>query len=660
VAATAALAMALLNCGSSVADVTLASGLPQAPRVSAAGQAFAWSVFEPATSTWRLLVRREGVTQVLPIAGRSTPFDVDLGDDGHGGLVASYSRCSAAMRGTELPHGCRLYYYDFATGTERPIAVANARGFSQFDPSMAAGRVAFARIGDRRRVGAGNRARIYVQSLAGGKPRRQPGGFENNASATGPTGLDLSATALAFSWDAQGATAFEPFSVATSQVSVDYLSGTQILVALGTSGEISRYEELSPTLAGGTVYYYEAGIEEGGGVHELRSLTIPGAQAGVAGAPPGASSIATSSAGTIYSRCSASYGFPAYPGSPPCEVLLAEHIAYTDPDRAVADVAQPTTISMSPQMSIKQSPGHVRGNWLAWSAYDPTGRDYQLMLRGPDGTAAAAPVAPRPVPFDVELGPRAGGGLIAVYSRCRVEPRLDPRDMLPLPATGRGCRVYRYDIGSPGEHAIPGSGSRFLPSVWNGELAFAMPAPDGRPAVYVGSLNGRAAPRRLIAGPAGTDPRLGPRALVLREGRVAFVWEYRARSGLRSELRLDGLGARSLVLDSVSSGSGTVRELSPSFAGFHGAVLAWARRDGDRQSRIEVFGLASRHLDSYLAPDPIEALATNHLEVVNHLAYGEVLYARGEDHGGATIRQLIAGSASAYYPAPRPLPKQTR
>ena len=648
--------MALLNCGSSVADVTLASGLPQAPKVSAAGQVLAWSVFEPAKRAWRLVVRRVGETQVLPIAGRSTPFDVDLGDDGHGGLVASYSRCSAAMGGAEPPHGCRLYYYDFATGTERPIAVANARGFSQFDPSMAAGRVAFARIGDRRRVGASNRARIYVQSLAGRKPRRLPGGFENNGPGTGPTALDLSATALAFSWDARGATAFEPFSTATSQVSVDSISGAQTLVALVTSGEISAYEEFSPTLAGGTVYYAETGIEEGGSSHQLRSLTLPGAHAGVAGAPPSVGSIATSSAGTIYSRCTASGGFP---GGPPCEVVLAEHIAYSDPDQEVAAVARPTTISLSPQMSIEQSPGHVPGNWLAWSAYDPAGRNYRLMLRRPDGTAVAVPVPPRRVPFDVELGPRVGGGLIAVYSRCRIEPRLDPRDMLPLPATGRGCRVYRYDIGSPGEHAIPGSGSRFLPSVWNGELAFAKLAPDGRPAVYVGSLNGRAAPRRLIVGPAGSDSRLGPRALVLREGRVAFVWEYRTRSGLRSELRLAGLGARSLLLDSVSSGSGSVRELSPSF-GFTGGVLAWAHREGGGQSRIEVFGLSSRHLDSYLAPSPIEALATNRLAVHNHLASGEALYARGDGHGGATIRQLIAGSATAFYPAPRPLPKQTR
>jgi hypothetical protein len=626
--------MAMLNCSPSVADVTLASGLPQAPKVTAAGQALAWSVLEPATGAWRLVVRRNGATRVLPIPGRTTPFDVDLGDDGHGGLVASYSRCSAPFSRTELPHGCRLYYYDFATGAEHPILAADAPRYSQFDPSMAAGRVAFARIGDRRPVGAGNRARLYVQSLTG-KPRRLPGGLEANGSRTGPTGLDLSATALAFSWVAEGATAFEPYSQGSSQVSVDGLSGGQTLIALGGS-ETSPSEELSPTLAQGAVYYGEAGFGEEGSTQQLRRLTFPGAHAGIAGAAPNLESTATGLAGTIYSRCSSAVG--RFGVVPPCEVALAEHTPYTDPDQQIAHVARPTMMSMSPQMSIEQSPGRVPGNWQAWSSYEPSGRDYRLMLRGPTGAAKAAPVRTRAVPFDVELGPRAGGGLIAVYSRCRVEPRLDPRDMLPLPATGRGCRLYRYDIGSPGEHAIPGSGSRFLPSVWYGELAFAKLQPDGTSAVYVGSLNGHLAPRRLSAGPAGGSAGFGPRAVALRQGRVAFVWEYRTRSGLRSELRLDEPRARSLLLHHVWSSSGRSRELSPVFTE---GVLAWARREQRGQSRLDVFGLSSRRVDSYLAPDPVEAVATNHLVTSYHHATGELFYVRGDGRAGSTIRLLL-------------------
>jgi hypothetical protein len=54
-----------------------------------------------------------------------------------------------------------------------------------------------------------------------------------------------------------------------------------------------------------------------------------------------------------------------------------------------------------------------------------------------------------------------------------------------------------------------------------------------------------------------------------------------------------------------------------------------------------VFGLSSRHIDTYLAPDPIEALATNHLLVENHLAIGEALYASEDEQGATTIRQLV-------------------
>jgi hypothetical protein len=80
------------------------------------------------------------------------------------------------------------------------------------------------------------------------------------------------------------------------------------------------------------------------------------------------------------------------------------------------------------------------------------------------------------------------------------------------------------------------------------------------------------------------------------------------------------------------------RELSPSFTR---GVIAWARREAGGHSRIEVFGLSSLHLNAYLAPDPIEALATNHLAVYNHLASGEALDARGDRHGGTTIRRLV-------------------
>jgi hypothetical protein len=103
-------------------------------------------------------------------------------------------------------------------------------------------------------------------------------------------------------------------------------------------------------------------------------------------------------------------------------------------------------------------------------------------------------------------------------------------------------------------------------------------------------------------------------------------------------LRIDAPGAHSRLLDSVASRSENAREFSPAFTG---GVLAWARRETSGHSLIEVFGLASHLINAYLAPHPIEALATNHLTVHNHLASGEMTYASADGHGGATIRLLL-------------------
>lgn len=618
-----ALTLTLPFCAPAPADGVLATGLPQAPKVSAAGGALAWSELDSGAGGWRLAVRVGGVTQTLPIAPRSSPFDVDLGSDGQGRLVASYSRCSAPTLELELPHGCRLYFYDFATAGERPIAAANVAGKSQFDPSIAAGRVAFVRIDDRHPMGAANRARIYVQRLAGGKPKELPGGTVNNDPRTGPTALDLSSTALAFSWAMHGpGLASEGFDYGDAELRIDGLSGVQTLVERSTGGNLSGIAELPPTLVAGAVDY---GVAIAGDTTEytFRTLGLPGARAGLASAPLGLASTATGSAGTIYSRCPGPSFGPAAPVARACEVGLIDRVPYADPDRKVAQVSRPTTMSVGPV-----------GNWVAWSAYDKSTHRYRLMVRRPGGAILAAPVPPRSVPFDVELGLRTGGGTIAVYSRCRVEPRLDRRDRLPLPSTGRGCRLFRYDLGSSGEHAIPGSGSRFLPSMWNGELAWAALGANDRAQLYLGSLDGRSTPRRLPSGPAGTGAGPGPRALVVSGSRVAFVWEYGTRSGLRSQLRLDGRSGPSKVLDSATSRGGAARELSPFFTG---GVLAWGRRDAGGHSWLKMFGLAARRTSTYLLPDPLQAVGTNHLNLYGNS--GGVFYASG-DGGGVTIRVI--------------------
>src|SRR5262245_10640999 len=61
-----------------------------------------------------------------------TPFDVSLGDDREGRVVAVYSRC---VNGDE----CSLYAYDVDAQTERPLGLAGT------SPSLSEGVLAFAR-----------------------------------------------------------------------------------------------------------------------------------------------------------------------------------------------------------------------------------------------------------------------------------------------------------------------------------------------------------------------------------------------------------------------------------------------------------------------------------------------------------------------------------
>lgn len=623
--ALAALAPAVWLPERSSAYTVLASGLPLAPKVSADGETLAWSSYDRSVSAWRLMVFHDGITQALPIAPSSTPFDVDLGDNGDGGLVATYSRCSRPST-PALPHGCRIFVYDFATASERPIAVANIAGASQFLPSMAAGRVAFVRIHDGQPAGSANPPQIYVQSVAGGEPRLLPGGIENSDSATGPTALDLNAQSLAFTWDAHGiAGPFYPNG--TSELWVDGLSGGQTLIDRQVEQEIELTQELSPTLVGSGVAYGIAAVGDET-YSEFRSFGLPSAIRGAAVAPEGLESTATGSAGTIYSRCVPAAVVPP-PGGGSCEVDLTSTVPYVNPDEQLAYTSRPTTISV------------YRGNWLAFSAYEPASGNYRLMLRDPNGSVLPAPVAPRRVPFDVQVGPLYGGkqsslrtALVAVYSRCRVEPQLDPVDMLPLPFTGRGCRLYRYDLGSSHEQPIPGSGSRYLPSAWDGELAFVRQGPGGAPELYLGSLSGHGL-RRLAGGPAGSDS--GPSALVLHEDRVAFVWEYRHGGSVRSELRLDGPGARTRLLDSTASTNGSNQELSPSFT--PAGVLAWARHERGGRSWMFTYGLSGQGVDTYLAPNPVEGLGTTQLSGQPQL-HGTIIYARGEADGAAAIMRM--------------------
>src|SRR4051812_25840639 len=111
----------------------------------------------------------------------------------------------------------------------------------------------------------------------------------------------------------------------------------------------------------------------------------------------------------------------------------------------------PTGATADTVISQERAPSKVSAqlNRVVWSSYDPATGDYSLMSRDILGTFSRLPIAPRKVPFDVDLGLLGEGAEVAAYSRCKLEPHLtggSSAGLLPNYATGRGCDIYLFDF----------------------------------------------------------------------------------------------------------------------------------------------------------------------------------------------------------------------
>jgi hypothetical protein len=261
-----------------LADEVVATPSRPTP-VSAYGGRVAWSQFDATRGVYFLMSRAAGVTTTVPVAPRSVPFDVDLGPDQNGDTVAAYSRCArdpAARNGAignaiaQLPdwstgRGCDLYRFTFQTGRETVIAVANSPTASEFLPTVWKGRVAFARVYERRHGRAGRQAYLYTRDISGG--RRSVGVPAGTRSSQlfcaggrrtctrlvepGPTALDLAGRRLAFGWDSGdpgGPTTAAYFATITAHP-------RKHRVDFGSSGDIQGEEVVQPSVDTGQVYW---------------------------------------------------------------------------------------------------------------------------------------------------------------------------------------------------------------------------------------------------------------------------------------------------------------------------------------------------------------------------------------------------------------------
>ena len=257
---SAGLALILVTQASNAyADEGIAS--EQRPTaVSAYGGWLAWSSFDPASGEYRLMARGAGGPSVVPVASRQAPFDVDLGPDAEGNVVAVYSRCADtfdfpinqyARRPSE---GCDLFKYDFATGTERKLDGASTNQASEYLPTIWRDEIAFARIYEQREGKRGIYPYLYVRQLAdrGATSRRQPGGARGLTGRPGPTGLDLANRHLAFSW---GRRLDDGESYRSALRLVDIPAGERQVLSRVTASPNRFLEMMSPSISDGQVFY---------------------------------------------------------------------------------------------------------------------------------------------------------------------------------------------------------------------------------------------------------------------------------------------------------------------------------------------------------------------------------------------------------------------
>lgn len=211
----------------------------------------------------------------------------------------------------------------------------------------------------------------------------------------------------------------------------------------------------------------------------------------------------------------------------------------------------------------RPAPIAAHGGRVVWSQRTAGGRAFQLMTWA-DGVTSAVPIAPRAIPFDVDLGPSGDGGTVAVYSRCRTEGVAGGHEVADY-LGGRGCDIYRYDFATGSETKVDAVSSPRASEAWptfhRPRLAFARVYDNKRdyPYIYVNDLNDGHGSQRMPGGQRNTcqrnrrtgrtictdDRRSMPLDLELYGRRLAFTWRYTDfAESFAYDIRLDDVRAR--------------------------------------------------------------------------------------------------------------------
>lgn len=246
---TAALIAAAAAATPALADDVVADDLTRDTPIAARSGVLAWSHFDAATGRYRLMLKGAGAAAQAPIAGSLQPFDVSLGNDRRGRLVALYTRCATA-KGKR----CDVYRYDVRSGAEQKVKSVSGPSEDEAWPVQAGDLLAFAR---RRPFGASKRAEIrdcdliFIKRLSSRAPSRRL----DRGACSRTTGLSIRGTRIV-----QVTFGSPPGTRFASQVRLLSARGGAVKVlARQSSGEESNRFE-SPSQSATSIWLTRTGV----------------------------------------------------------------------------------------------------------------------------------------------------------------------------------------------------------------------------------------------------------------------------------------------------------------------------------------------------------------------------------------------------------------
>lgn len=321
------------------------------------GGAVAWSAYDAASQRYALVVRQGDTTAPAPIATARRAFDVSLGPDARGRVVALYTRCRTATR------GCDVYRYDLRARRERKVAAVSSPSFDEAWPAQWRDRITFARRarahvvdGYDHRLDPRGRGPLlacdipYVRALTPGARTRRLDRSQCGAT----TGMAIRGATIAQVTDIdQGGAGSE------SQVRLLRARGGAARILARTGGGEGGYSPFTaPNLSASAVWLTRTGRREGvqqGFVRiDARSARLTTVPADTGGR------IARDERGTFWY---VQPGPPDFDGEQSCALVL-------EPCRLVRAAADPfssTPRTLLPRLTIAGAPGMI----ILASAADP-------------------------------------------------------------------------------------------------------------------------------------------------------------------------------------------------------------------------------------------------------------------------------------------------